>query len=88
MLTIKQPASDFLAEWAKDRVLSPTVTNLMGFLALAELAGEVRAQPTGTKFVKGNGPRDLDLDALHAAAVAAQAASKTSRRAARKAVQA
>jgi hypothetical protein len=66
----------FLTHWAKEKDVSPHVRNLMGFLALAELAGAVKACPTGTRFVTGEGPCDLDLDALHDAAVAALKASR------------
>jgi hypothetical protein len=70
----------FLTDWAKDKDLSPTVRNLMGFLVLAELAGDVKARPTGTKFVMQAGR--IDLDALYAAAVAAITAAQQRRRAA------
>jgi hypothetical protein len=37
----------FLTNWARDKDVSPHVRNLMGFLALAELAGAVKACPQG-----------------------------------------
>jgi hypothetical protein len=76
----QEEADQTLAKWARGKTEFPSVRNLMGFLAVAELAGTAHGQPTGTKFIKRAGR--IDLDALYAAAVAAITAAQQRRRAA------
>jgi hypothetical protein len=86
-MTLEKQTSDFWADWAKGKDLSPNVQTLMGYLALAEIAGTLQQKSAGTKFWRGDDPLGLDLDALHAAASAALSASRKCRRAARKETQ-
>jgi hypothetical protein len=76
----QQESDRLFTEWARDKTDVPAVRNIMVMLAYAELAGPVLGFPMGTRFFKGPKPRDLDLDALYGAAVAALSASKKRRR--------
>jgi hypothetical protein len=78
-LLTQQESDQQLIEWAHDKTDFPAVRNLMAMMAVAELAGAAQGFPTGTNFIKGRKPRDLDLDALYAAAIAVLSASKKRR---------
>jgi hypothetical protein len=75
-LLSQQESDQKFIEWARDKPDVPAVRNLMGMLAIAEDVGTSEGLPTGTRFFRGRKRRDLDLDALYRAAVAALSASK------------